>query len=102
MEQQTILTAQLSANKDQSETVELDQQLMGRVSRIDAIQQQNMAAANRAIQQKRLKGIVSALELMDQGDYGHCLECDEPIGFERLKVKPEARLCIACQSKAES
>ena len=100
-ERQADLELQLAENEDQSDTVELDQQLMGRVSRIDAIQQQSMAAANRIIQQKQLNSIVRVLNTISKGDYGHCKECDEPIGFERLKIKPEAELCITCQANAE-
>ena len=99
--QQENLEWQLAENEDQSDTVELDQQLMGRVSRIDAIQQQNMAAANRVLQQKQLSSIIRVLKLIAKGDYGYCLECDEPIGFERLKIKPEAEFCITCQARAE-
>ena len=100
-EKQAELELQLAENEDQSDTVELDQQLMGRVSRIDAIQQQSMAAANRVIQKKQLSSIIRVLKLVAKGDYGYCKECDESIGFERLKIKPEAELCIACQTKAE-
>jgi len=100
-ERQADLELQLAENEDQSDTVELDQQLLGRVSRIDAIQQQSMAAANRIIQQKQLSSIVRVLNTLSKGDYGYCKECDEPIGFERLKIKPEAELCIICQANAE-
>ena len=100
-EQQADLELQLAENEGQSDTVELDQQLLGRVSRIDAIQQQSMAAANRVIQQKQLSSIIRVLKGIAKNDYGYCKECDEPIGFERLKIKPEAELCIVCQAKAE-
>ncbi len=101
LEQQAMLTAELTEFEPQSDIVELDQQLLGRVSRIDAIQQQNVSTAGRRIQQKRLNDIARALDKIAQGDYGVCVECDEPIAYERLKIKPEVQLCISCQSEQE-
>ena len=42
-----------------------------------------------------------ALAKFDDGSYGLCEECGNPIGFSRLQARPEARLCIACQTHAE-
>lgn len=42
-----------------------------------------------------------ALAKIDDGSYGECEECGNPIGFSRLQARPEARLCIACQTRAE-
>lgn len=52
-----MLTAELTEFEPQSDIVELDQQLLGRISRIDAIQQQNVSTAGRRIQQKQLSDI---------------------------------------------
>ena len=38
---------------------------------------------------------------IDRGDYGACERCGEPIGFSRLQARPEAALCIACQTLLE-
>ncbi len=47
-------------------------------------------------------GIIKhALAKFDDGSYGECEECGNPIGFSRLQARPEARLCIACQTRAE-
>ncbi len=47
-------------------------------------------------------GVVKhALAKFDDGSYGECEECGNPIGFSRLQARPEARLCIACQTRAE-
>ena len=45
--------------------------------------------------------IKRALAKFDDGSYGECEECGNPIGFSRLQARPEARLCIACQTRAE-
>ena len=42
-----------------------------------------------------------ALAKFDDGSYGECEECGNPIGFSRLQARPEARLCISCQTRAE-
>ncbi|MDA3062548.1 RNA polymerase-binding protein DksA [Campylobacter sp. JMF_14 EL1] len=52
-------------------------------------------------QRESLNKIVSALERIENGTYGECLECGEPISPERLKVRPESRLCISCKELAE-
>ena len=42
-----------------------------------------------------------ALAKFEDGSYGMCEECGQPIGVSRLLARPEARLCIACQTRAE-
>ncbi|WLI90463.1 TraR/DksA family transcriptional regulator [Massilia sp. R2A-15] len=42
-----------------------------------------------------------ALSKIVDGSYGECEECGNPIGFSRLQARPEARLCIGCQTRAE-
>ncbi len=56
------------------------------------------AAGHNAAQMQVLK---HALLKFDDGSYGECEECGNPIGFSRLQARPEARLCITCQTRAE-
>jgi DnaK suppressor protein len=42
-----------------------------------------------------------ALAKFEDGSYGLCEVCGQPIGESRLLARPEARLCIACQTRAE-
>jgi DnaK suppressor protein len=56
------------------------------------------AAGHHAAQ---LRSVRHALAKFDDGSYGACEECGNPIGFSRLQARPEARLCIACQTRAE-
>lgn len=74
---------------------------IGRVSRIDAIQQQSMAKAGRAANERRLALIAVALSAIEQGDYGYCRECDDPVGYHRLKARPETPFCVECQQAKE-
>ncbi len=48
-----------------------------------------------------LQDITDALNRIETGDYGKCIECDDEIHIERLKVVPHAMLCVKCQSEAE-
>lgn len=49
----------------------------------------------------RSRTLRHALAKLGDGTYGACEECGNPIGFSRLQARPEARLCIACQTRAE-
>lgn len=100
------LEAQLRAALTDSEagasTVELDQTRVGRVSRGDALQQQAMAQAGQRVLQERLTAVRIARRRMESGDYGYCLECDEPIAYGRLQRQPEVAYCVSCQSAREA
>ena len=83
-----------------SKPVSLDQPI-GRLSRMDAIQQQQMASENRRSQRRRLVLIDHALRAVEDGSYGLCSRCEEPIGFGRLNARPETPLCLTCQGANE-
>ena len=74
---------------------------IGRVSRIDAIQQQSMIQANRRAAQQRLAQARSALSRIDEDEYGECVSCGETVGFARLKARPETPFCVAYQGSRE-
>ena len=93
------LESLLALSSASSDVVELDQPI-GRVSRIDAIGQQQMARASRSRNKLRLRQVEAALR-RDPEEYGICLRCDEPIGYGRLSVRPEAPFCVTCQSQTE-
>lgn len=96
------LEEQMLGTGSSTKPVKLDQQSVGRVSRIDAIQQQQMAIANQQQAGQLLKRIGLALRRINSGEYGTCLQCGESIAFARLQAKPYATLCIDCQSASES
>lgn len=109
--QQQQLSQKLLALKDElellllessasSKAVDLDQPI-GRLSRMDALQQQAMSKANRAAHQQRLVLIEAALLAIRSDRYGECRRCEEPIGFSRLNVRPESPFCLDCQKKSE-
>lgn len=86
---------------EQERPVALDQTSVGRVSRIDAIQQQNMAMEQRRRGAQRLQQIEAARARFTDETYGFCSRCEEPIGFRRLKIRPESPLCITCLNELD-
>ena len=86
-------------SKENSKPVELDQTLQGRLSRMDAIQQQEMARALESKRNRELEKINAAFQRIDNGDYGHCVDCDDEIAEKRLEIDPTAIFCIKCASK---
>lgn len=83
-------------------TVELDQTRQGRLSRMDAMQQQAMAeetGRRRMIERQRIR---AALKRIDGGEYGYCLTCGENIVAGRLELDPAATQCVACAEQNAS
>ena len=76
--------------------VELDQQSVGRVSRIDSLQVQAMSNAAEARRQQRVRALEAALQRIADDEFGYCTECAEPIAEGRLKTDPAATRCIDC------
>jgi len=99
------LRVELEAAADTAEgaaaIVELDQSKVGRLSRMDAMQAQAMAQASDERRAHTLRRIEAALKRIEDGEYGTCLECDEPINPKRLEFDPTVVLCIDCASKSE-
>ncbi len=53
-------------------------------------------------ERKLISKIKEALVRIDDGSYGNCEECEEPIGRERLEARPVTTLCIDCKSLQEA
>ena len=82
--------------RDARSVVSLDQQSVGRLSRMDALQGQAMAQASERQRVAELARIDAAVQRIDAGTYGDCLSCGEEIAPGRLEADPSASLCIAC------
>jgi len=82
--------------KGERAPVALDQQSVGRLSRMDAMQVQAMAKAVDERRQARLRLIDMALKRLDSGDYGYCVNCEEPIPAKRLAIDPAVARCVEC------
>ena len=83
-----------------ADIVELDQSKVGRLSRMDAMQAQAMAKATGQRRDAALRRIAAALKRVDDGEFGTCLECGEPINPRRLEFDPTVLLCVDCASQA--
>ncbi len=90
----------LEITRDGTRPVDLDEPI-GRLTRMDAIQQQNVSAANRRSVDLRLRQVAQALELIQRGEYGNCRRCDADISYPRLKARPESPYCLDCQDEID-
>ena len=103
--QQALLTLRSELTHDETQakqrtkTVELDQAAVGRISRIDAIQQQKMAQAELRRIELRLRQVALALKGIEEDVYGDCRRCGEFIGLRRLTARPESPFCVPCATK---
>ena len=79
-----------------ADTVVLDQSKVGRLSRMDALQAQQMARETVRRRQQQLLKIDAALRRMEEGDFGYCFLCGEEIGDARLGFDPASTRCIGC------
>ena len=95
------LEAEGAANADSRDTVELQQDSVGRLSRMDAMQQQAMAQATERRRVAERARIAAALERIDEGEWGYCLKCGEEIAAKRLKHDPSVANCVNCASGVE-
>lgn len=76
--------------------VELDQQVQGRLSRMDALQDQQMALAREERRRNEIKRIDAALQRIAEGEFGFCVTCGEDIEPKRLDYDPTLPTCIDC------
>ena len=79
--------------------VTLDQDSVGRLSRIDAMQVQAMALAAQRRRRAERDRIAAALSRLDEDEFGYCTACGEAIADGRLRHDPSVMLCIACAAR---
>jgi RNA polymerase-binding transcription factor DksA len=71
------------------------------VDEIQANERREIGFATRELLVGKVNRIVAALERLDQGEYGQCVECGEAIAPARLNVIPEVTTCVRCQDRLE-
>ena len=76
--------------------VELDQQSIGRLTRIDAIQQQQLQIASEKNRLNRINLLNATLKRIETGNFGYCTICEEDIPFKRLLIDPVVIKCTTC------
>ena len=100
LKRRAVLLADLESGASAASTVELDQARQGRLSRMDAMQQQAMAQETRRRAELELKRIAGALQRIEDHSYGYCIACGEAINAARLEIEPTALRCIDCAEEA--
>ena len=92
--EELLALSDMSANERNA--VELDQQSVGRLSRMDALQRQAMAQASERARVVALHRIEQALRRIEDDEYGWCIKCGEEIAPKRLEADPSAAMCVSC------
>lgn len=92
----TSLLAIEQTSQEATRTVELDQAAVGRLSRMDAMQAQQMAQETERRRQLQLQKIAGALRRIDAGEFGDCHVCGEEIDSRRLRADPTITRCVQC------
>jgi DnaK suppressor protein len=98
--QREALSAQLAAVGD-GVAADVDPTRAGRLTRLDDLHNQAMGAESIRRRKRELARIDAALHRLEDGEYGECAACGEPIAPARLQVDPAAEWCIRCATRAE-
>ncbi|WBA10731.1 TraR/DksA family transcriptional regulator [Salinivibrio kushneri] len=99
LEAELLAELEVGEQNGADSTVTLDQQSVGRLSRMDAMQGQQMALEQKRRRKERLLQVRAAIKRIEDEDYGFCLDCDEPINPKRLEIDPCAQRCVTCEEK---
>lgn len=94
---ETLAQAAVSAG-----TVTLDQSSVGRLSRMDALQQQAMAQGGHERLAVRVRRIEAALDRVRANTFGACCQCGAEIESDRLRLDATTVFCSDCQQDREA
>ena len=92
---------ELIQTRSETAPVELDQSRVGRLSRMDALQIQQMGMESERRRSAELLKLNTALQQLETDEFGTCIACGEDINIKRLAVDPVASHCIDCANKLE-
>lgn len=95
------LQALSETTKSERGPVTLDQQSVGRLSRMDALQVQAMNVETERRRTAELTRIDAALKRLETDGFGYCIICDEAIAEKRLNHDPAVATCIRCAARGE-
>ena len=85
----------LQKSKDSADAVEPDKGL-GRLSRMEAMQDQQMVLELRRRKKRQLLEVGNAISRIEQNSYGYCIFCAKLISRDRLDAFPEVQTCVNC------
>ncbi len=86
-------------SRESTKPVELDQSAIGWVSRVDAIQAQQMSLASARRRQAQLSAVEGALRRIESDEYGYCFVCGEDMDLRRLEADPTSTRCLECAKR---
>ncbi|VAX19449.1 RNA polymerase-binding transcription factor DksA [hydrothermal vent metagenome] len=90
------------ANKTvESELGVKNEELSDTIDRSTVETDRNFTLRLRDRERKLLKKVEEALDRLEKGELGDCIQCDKRIGISRLKARPVATLCIDCKEEQE-
>jgi len=100
-QKEALLARQREIETQFAQTLEMAQPVspdpaIGRLTRQDAMQQQQMTLETRRRLELQRTQIQTALQRMEKGAYGICVMCKKPISEQRLEIVPESPLCVPC------
>ena len=90
------LTVSIERSSRSAAPVELDQQVQGRLSRMDSIQRQAMSMATIERRRVEIAQIDAAFVRINDGEFGYCVECGDVISPKRLQLNPAIARCVDC------
>lgn len=96
LQQKRSLEKEIEDSRSSREPIALDQSTQGRLSRVDAMQQQAMAIA--VVERKKImvKKIEAAMDRCNKGVFGICCDCGDSLSEERLRLDPATPFCKEC------
>jgi len=68
---------------------------------VQASESREISFATRELVLDRVNRLSAALDRINEGEYGTCVECDAPISPTRLAAMPEVQTCVRCQDRLE-
>lgn len=95
IEELARLQEEVDSSGDEVAAISPDKAI-GRLSRLDAMQMQEVAKDAQRRREARITALQSALDRIDEGRYGQCERCQEWIDLVRLQAQPEATRCGKC------
>jgi DnaK suppressor protein len=98
IQEKTKVEKRIKSLKDLTQAIAPDNAI-GRVSRMDAINNKSVNEAALMSAENKLKSIDNALQNLDKDDFGKCKRCGQEIPMGRLVVMPESHLCIRCAQR---
>lgn len=96
IEQQIIKTKETIAEYKELSKPEAPDCAIGRVSRMDAINNRSVVEAALRKAEEKLSNLEKVLSMIETPEFGKCMKCGNDIPIERILIRPESLLCVKC------